>query len=58
MHKNIKIIQNIISNIVWQSCYAFNFVLNCDLLACYFEDYSVCTEQITGAFNEPEEVVG
>lgn len=39
------------------SYYAFNFVLNYDLLACYFKDYSVCMEQITGAFNETEEVV-
>lgn len=50
-------IQNITSNIFRGSYYAFNFVLNYDLLACYFEDYSVCTEQTTGAFNEPEEVV-
>lgn len=50
-------IQNITSNIFKGSYNAFNFVLNSDSLACYFEDDSVCTEQITGAFNEPEEVV-
>lgn len=50
-------IQNITSSIFKGSYYAFNFVLNYDSLACYFEDHAVCTEQITGTFNEPEEVV-
>lgn len=44
--QDIKVIQNFVYQQLFYDSYAFNFVLNCDLLASYFEDYSVCPERI------------